>query len=167
MAIDKYTRGYIRYLHFKQAYTISKISEQTGVSRKTIRNILQDKQPAGKRITTSKLDAFKEQIQSLVEQKPGITTTLILEEICSNGFDGGRSIVYDYVAKVRHHQKEAYIPLQTLPGEQAQVDWGYCGTIYCGLFHRKLYMFCMTLSYSRYMYSMFKTIFKVPVISYR
>ena len=152
MAIDKDTRGYIRYLHFNQAYTISKISEQTSVSRKTIRDILQDKQPTGKRITTSKLDAFKEQIQSIIEQKPGITTTLILEEIRGNGFGGGRSIVYDYVAQQRHRQKEAYIPLQTLPGEQAQVDWGFCGTICCGLFHRKLYVFCMTLSYSRYMY---------------
>ena len=152
MAIDKDTRGYIRYLHFKQAYTISKISEKTGVSRKTIRDILQDKQPCDKRTTTSKLDAFKQQIQSILEQKPGMTTTLILEEIRAHGFGGGKSIVYDYVAQLRNRPKEAYIPLQTLPGEQAQVDWAQCGTICCGQHHRKLYVFCMTLSYSRYLY---------------
>jgi transposase len=152
MAIDKDTRGYIRYLHFKQAYPISKITEQTGVSRKTIRDILQDKQPCNKRTTPSKLDAFKEQIQSILAQKPGMTTTLILEAIRAQGFGGGKSIVYDYVAQLRKRQKEAYLPLQTLAGEQAQVDWAHCGTICCGQHHRKLYVFCMTLSYSRYLY---------------
>jgi transposase len=152
MAIDKDTRGYIRYLHLKQACSISHISEKTGVCRKTIRDILQDKQPLSKRMTTSKLDAFKQQIQSILQQKPQITTTLILEKIRNHGFSGGKSIVYEYVAQLRNQQKEAFIPLQTLPGEQAQVDWAHCGTSCCGQHNRKLYVFCMTLSYSRYLF---------------
>lgn len=152
MAIDKDTRGYIRYLHLKQAYSIKKISEITGVARKTIRGILQGKQPCQKRKTTSKLDAFKQQIQTMLQEKPGISTALILDKIRRAGYDGGRSILYIYVAQTRKTPKQAYIPLVTLPGEQAQVDWGHCGTICCGQHHRKLYVFCMTLSYSRYLY---------------
>jgi transposase len=152
MSIDNDTRGYIRYLHFNQHDNISHISAKTGVSRKTIKRILDGKLPRENRSQSSKLDPFKPQIQTILSEKPLMPTILILEKIRAQGYRGGRTIVYDYVLQQRTSQRPAYIPLETLPGEQAQVDWGYCDTISCGQHRRKLYVFCMSLSYSRYFF---------------
>ena len=46
-------------------------------------------------------------------------------------------------------QPEAYLRLKTLPGEQAQVDWGHFGTITIGRATRPLMAFVMVLSWSR------------------
>lgn len=44
---------------------------------------------------------------------------------------------------------EAYLRLRTLPGEQAQVDWGHFGHLAVGRARRPLMAFVMVLSYSR------------------
>ena len=152
MTINKDTRGFIRYLHFNEEQKISAISKKTGVSRKTVRTILDGKQLQEERMKGSKLDPFITQIQAILAEKPLIPTVLILDKIRASGYDGGRTILYEYVFKLRTKQKPAFVPLEMLPGEQAQVDWGHCGTISCGQHKRKLYVFCMTLSYSRYSY---------------
>jgi transposase len=46
-------------------------------------------------------------------------------------------------------QAEAYLRLRTLPGEQAQVDWGHFGHLTIGQARRPLMAFVMVLSYSR------------------
>jgi hypothetical protein len=44
---------------------------------------------------------------------------------------------------------EAFLRLKTLPGEQAQVDWGHFGKLTIGRAQRELLAFVMVLSYSR------------------
>jgi hypothetical protein len=44
---------------------------------------------------------------------------------------------------------EAYLRVKTLPGEQAQVDWGHFGKLTVGRAQRHLSAFVMVLSYSR------------------
>jgi hypothetical protein len=44
---------------------------------------------------------------------------------------------------------EAYLRIKTLPGEQAQVDWGHFGKLTIGRAQRPLLAFVMVLSYSR------------------
>ncbi len=61
--------------------------------------------------------------------------------------------------------------LHTLPGEEAQVDFGYIGTLNVGGKTRKAWVFIMVLSYSRYMYAKItldqsvKTFIRLPGIS--
>jgi hypothetical protein len=50
---------------------------------------------------------------------------------------------------------EAYLRLRTLPGEQAQVDWGYFGKLRIGRAERALWGFVMVLSYSRHIFLRF------------
>src|SRR5262249_37561261 len=50
---------------------------------------------------------------------------------------------------------EAYLRLRTLPGEQAQVDWGHFGKIRIGRALRRLFCFVMVLSYSRQIFLRF------------
>jgi transposase len=44
---------------------------------------------------------------------------------------------------------EAYLRLRSLPGEQAQVDWGHFGHLVIGRARRPLMAFVMLLSWSR------------------
>jgi transposase len=68
-----------------------------------------------------------------------------------------------YRGQVRHFREivgrmrpktsaEAFLRLRTLPGEQAQVDWGHFGHIEYGKARRPLMAFVMVLSYSRAVY---------------
>jgi hypothetical protein len=50
---------------------------------------------------------------------------------------------------------EAYLRLSTLPGEQAQVDWGIFGKLRIGNAERTLSCFVMVLSWSRAVYARF------------
>jgi hypothetical protein len=49
----------------------------------------------------------------------------------------------------------AYLRLRTLPGEQAQVDWGHFGSIQIGRAKRPLMAFVMALSWSRQIFLRF------------
>ncbi len=67
------------------------------------------------------------------------------------GYDGGISLVKDYVHRIRPRPREAFLTLAFAPGEVAQVDWGEWGTIAVGE-TRRLSFFVMVLAYSRQLY---------------
>ncbi len=53
----------------------------------------------------------------------------------------------DYVRTIRPKKREAYLRIETGPGEEAQIDWGLFGDYFgCG---RILSCFAFVLSYSR------------------
>lgn len=100
----------------------------------------------------SKLDPYKKDITELLDRYKNISAERIYEEIKKKGYYGKISILRDYLRSIREKKKEAYVRIETLPGEQAQVDWLDCGTIKIGEYTRKLSCFVMVLSYSRLIY---------------
>ncbi|MGH8523226.1 MAG: IS21 family transposase [Gammaproteobacteria bacterium] len=100
---------------------------------------------------TSKLDPFKPEIIRLLETHP-YSAVQILQRLREAGFDGGYTIVKDYVSTVRPKRAPAFLTLAFAPGEAAQVDWGEYGTIPVGATRRRLSFFVMVLCYSRLMY---------------
>ena len=102
-------------------------------------------------VRVSKLDAFKGQIVRWLDTHP-YSAQQILQRLRELGFEGGRSIVKDYVARIRPRAQPAFLKLDFAPGECAQVDWGEWGTIAVGNTRRRLSLFVMVLCYSRRMY---------------
>jgi len=102
----------------------------------------------------SKLDAYKERIRKYLNTHE-YSAAQIFRMIKEDGYDGGGSILREYVANVRPQKHTAYLTLNFAPGESAQVDFGYCGTIPVGDENRRLYVFMMTLCYSRMIYAEF------------
>jgi transposase len=100
---------------------------------------------------TSRLDPFKAQVVRLLESHP-YSGQQIFQLLREQGFTGGRTIVADYVCKVRPRQREAFLKLSFAPGECAQVDWGEYGSVGVGSTRRRLSFFVMVLCYSRMMY---------------
>ncbi len=136
----------------KSAYAIAKelgVAENT--VKKYIRRQVTDHGLKG-REKGSKLDAFKPEIHLMLSQ--GIfNCVVLLEKLQKKGYDGGITILKDYV---RHFRPARNAPAvrryETLPGKQAQMDWGIIHYIdENGTLH-KAPAFVMILGYSRVKY---------------
>jgi transposase len=92
----------IRDLHSK-AFNTSEIARVIGHDRKTVRKYLNlETAPEFQKRPTrpSKLDPYKPYIIEKLNEGP-YSTAYLLREIQKMGFDGGRTIVKDFVGKVR------------------------------------------------------------------
>ena len=146
----------IKTLHLK-GYNKTQIGQMLNIDRKTVRKVLrseegckEDKQ-TGRGVWPSVLDKHMEYISTQIAK--GISITRIHQGLSTDyGVSCAYTTVRDYVSKIRKTQPEAYMVLFSLPGEEAQVDFGYIGTINVNGKPRKAWVFVMSLSYSRYMY---------------
>lgn len=109
----------------------------------------------------SKLDPYRERIAELLAEYPDIRVTRILEELQAEGFEGGYTILREYVRKVRPKpHKKRYRRVETAAGEQAQADW----SPYELADGSPLYAWSVVLSYSRYQYMAFTTDMRQPTL---
>ena len=74
----------------------------------------------------SKLDPYKPQLQAWMNQ--GIfNCEALLERLQKFGYDGGKSILKDYVHPYRPAKSAPAVQRYETPkGKQAQMDWGIC-----------------------------------------
>ena len=93
----------VRRLHFVRGLSIREIHRRTGLHRATIRNaIASDEAPRYERAAAgSKLDPFKDEIHRLLKADPKLPGQRVRELIAPLGFDGGKTIVDDYLREVR------------------------------------------------------------------
>jgi len=154
--IDYETFMKIKSYHEKDGLNCNQIAAITGLSFKTVDKWLNEKRYRMRKSAdiSSKLDPFKNQIVQMLEKHP-YTAAQILLRIKENGFDGGYTIVKDYVRKVRPPKTRAFLKLSFAPGECAQVDWASYGSVTVGKTCRRLSFFVMVLCYSRMMYAEF------------
>ena len=151
MTIDKETRAEILRLYHAEKWKIGTIARQLGVHHSTVRRVIEDaEEPRPQRRRPSKLDPFMPFIQQTLEEYPKLPASRLYEMVCGRGYQGSQSHFRRMIAPMRPRPAaEAYLRLKTLPGEQAQVDWGHFGTVKIGRAERPLMGFVMVLSYSR------------------
>ncbi len=104
----------------------------------------------------SKAAPFHDKIEDLLGKN--CTAQVIFERLRDNyGFDGGYDSVKRYVRKIRRLNPEAYLRIEVNPGEEVQIDFGYCGMMLDPLQDRlrKVWCFVMVLSFSRHMFAEF------------
>ena len=116
----------LRREHFVRGVSIKALARRTGLSRNTIRAALRSSEPpVYRRVPAgSKLDQFKDEIHRLLKQEPEMPGQRVRELIEPLGFDGGKTIVDDYLREVR----PLFAPPRTFqrtvyrPGEICQFD---------------------------------------------
>jgi len=93
----------IRRLHFVRGLSMREIHRRTGLHQDTIsRAIHSDEPPVYRRAPAgSKLDPFRDEIHRLLKADPRLPGQRIRELIAALGFDGGKTIVDDYLREVR------------------------------------------------------------------
>ncbi len=151
--IDYETYCKILQLHQQHELKPSQIASTLGLDVRTVLYWLEEGTYRSRKLQqrTSKLDPYKPQILLHME-KYGYTSAQMFRMIKEQGYDGGVTILKDYMAKIRPRRTTPYLTLSFAPGECAQVDWGHYGTIRVGSTRRKLRFFVMVLCYSRMMY---------------
>lgn len=144
----------IRRLYFIEHLSMRRIAKVMHLDRKTVARAIRMEVYHGRKNVRrcSKLDPYEKDISELLEKYNLLSAERIYEEIKKKGYSGKISILRDYLSRIRDSKKEAYLRIETLPGEQAQVDWLDSGSIKIGEHYRKLSCFVMVLSYSRLMY---------------
>jgi transposase len=145
---------------YQRGLCISEIAEITGHNRRTIRKIVNgpvSPPPQKRKLRQSKLDPFVPHLKKRIDDGV-LNCSKLLDEIQKQGYQGGKSLVKDFVQPYREaRQAQATVRYETEPGEQAQVDWGHFGFIEHNGRQCRLYVFVMTLGWSRAMYIEFTT----------
>jgi len=127
-----------------------KIARALRLDRTTVSKYLVDPEPVRIVVTKpSKLDPFKDLIQELLEKDRDVFATVIHQRIKARGFDGGLTILKDYLRTIRPKPKEPFIRFESRPGEQFQLDWGHFGSLVYGNTSRKLYALAVIECHSR------------------
>lgn len=143
----------IRRLYFAEHWPVGTIAAQLHVHHETVRRAL-GLLPAGapgRRIERlSLLDPYRDFIAGQLALYPRLRATRIYDMIAERGYTGSMRTVRRHVAQVRPEPApKAYLRLDPLPGEQAQVDWAYLGKLQVSGGERALWVFLMVLSHSR------------------
>ena len=137
----------------RQRLTVAQTARALALSPRTVAKWagVQQFRPRAGVARVSKLDAFKGQIVRWLDAHP-YSAQQIFQRLREAGYRGGRTIVSDYVQRIRPRRPQAFLKLDFAVGEAAQVDWGEYGTIAVGSTRRRLSFFLMVLCYSRRMY---------------
>jgi hypothetical protein len=116
----------LRREHFVRGVSIKELMRRTGLARNTIRAALRSSEPPTFKCPErpSKLDPFKEEICELLRVDAGMPGVRVRELIEPLGYDGGKTIVDDYLREVRPLFKKARTHQRTVyrPGEVCQWD---------------------------------------------
>jgi len=151
-------RAEIRRLYYAEHWRVGTIATTLGVHHDTVRHAIEADRfiRPGAQIRPSALDPYKPFVLATLEQYPRLRATRLYEMLGARGYAGSAVQVRRWVRTVRPAARaEAYLRLETLPGEQGQVDWGNFGALPIGRARRVLSCFVLVLSWSRAVYARF------------
>ena len=145
-------------LYHAEKWRVGTLARQLGVHHNTVRRILAQagQAPGLATVRPSMVEPFVPLIQATFEKYPTLRASRLYAMVRERGYTGGPDHFRHVVARYRPAPvAEAYLRLRTLPGEQAQVDWGHFGKLHVGRAERALWGFVMVLSYSRQIFLRF------------
>jgi transposase len=139
-------------------WKVGTIAAQLGIHRDVVRRVLGLLTPQPRPEQMPLLIApYDEFIQETLKKYPRLRSTRILDMIKDRGYRGSERTLRRFVTTVRPTPtSEAFLRLDPLIGEQAQVDWAHVGQIPVpGGGSRSLWLFVMVLAWSRAMWGEF------------
>lgn len=145
-------------LYHAERWRIGTIATQLNLHRDTVARVLAlaGLPPIEPAQRASMIDPYMPFIRQTLETFPKLTATRLYEMVQQRGYLGSASRFRQQIALCRPRPvAQAYLRLRTLPGEQAQCDWGHFGHIQIGQARRPLMAFVMVLSWSRQVFLQF------------
>jgi transposase len=141
----------IRRLHYAEHWKRGTICQQLSVHPDAVERALtrhgpQPRQPA----TETLLSPYLGFIDETLQRYPRLVATRLCEMLRERGYQGSLRTLRRHLQTARPEPtREAFLRVETLPGEQAQVDWAYVGHMPVPGGERKLWLFVIVLAYSR------------------
>lgn len=156
MTVDRETEMEIRRLYFSEHWKRGTIVSQLGVHSDVVERVIGPLGPAPKNADPrpSMLDPYQGFVLETLNRYPGLVSTRIYDMIVERGYTGSLRTLRRYVLPNRPSvPREVYVRVETLAGEQSQIDWAHVGHIRVKGGVRPLYCFVLLLRYSRAMWA--------------
>lgn len=136
---------------------IRRVAREFGVSRNTVRKYLGEAEPRRKTAKVRRRPVFEAvfpRLEALIEEwtprtegKQKLTAARLHEELRSEGFTVGCTLVQEVLRERRRQAAEVYVPLVHRPGDEAQIDF-FDVRVDVGGERRRAWMFVLRLMYS-------------------
>lgn len=138
-------------LYHAEGWRVGTIADQLSVHHEVVQRVLrQDGVPPSKILRPSQIDVYVPFVQRTWEKYPKLPSSALWRMCKRRGYRGAQDHFTRTAKPYRPRKKaEAFLRLKTLPGEQAQVDWGHFGHVQIGGARRALMAFVLVLSWSR------------------
>ncbi|MGE0397193.1 MAG: IS21 family transposase [Kofleriaceae bacterium] len=144
-------------LHYAEHWPVGTIATQLSAHPDQVRRVLGlvDRR-ATSPIRARLVDPYRPFIDEQLARYPKLRATRLYDMLRERGYPGSVRTLREFVATVRPRpRREPYLLTETLPGEQAQVDWAYIGKLAFPGGERALWLFVMVLGHSRAMWGEF------------
>jgi len=159
MTVAAEVEAEIARLFHAEHWKVGTIVAQLGVHEDVVRRVLGLLRPPAERAPRPPLlvAPFTDFINQTLAKYPRLRSTRLLDMLKERGFRGSERTLRRFVMMVRPAPKrEAFLRLDPLIGEQAQIDWAHVGQIPVqGGGSRSLWLFVMVLAWSRAMWGEF------------
>lgn len=158
VTVDDYES--IRKAYYVEGQSIREICRRLHHSRRLIRKAIDHAQPEGYRLKQERpatvLAAYKTKIDELIKEsdqaprKQRYTGHKVYQLLQAEGYQGCEGSVHNYVSQQRKAKKkrQAFLPLEFEPGQDAQVDWGEA-VAEIGGERQKVQIFVMHMNHSK------------------
>lgn len=153
--LDAATVAEIRRLYYAEHWKVGTICSQLNVHADAVRRALRREpgqmapSPPRRRLS----DPYLPWLTETLQRYPRLRATVLYRMLQERGYTGSVQQLRRVLRPLRPKpSKEAFLRVESLPGEAAQVDWADFGSVTIGRARRRLSAFVMTLSYSRALY---------------
>jgi transposase len=156
--ISKEREGEVLRLYHAEKWPIGTIARQLGLHHTTVQRVLTQSGIADKSASprASIVDPYVPFMLEVLAKYPKLHASRLFHMVRERGYSGRPDHFRRLVGRLRPRPAaEAFLRLHTLPGEQAQVDWGHFGKVQIGAAKRTLWAFVMVLSWSRQIFLRF------------
>lgn len=157
--IPQLTRFKVQTL-VEAGHTLDDVSKRTGVSKRTVCRIVKEptindvddnaernKRKIGRK---SKTITYSDLVEKELKEDPGLLTVELLRLARNQGYDGGKSVFYELVSKLRPKAVKYSMRFEGLPGEFSQHDFGEVNITFINGSTKKIHFFASRLKYSRW-----------------
>jgi len=144
-------------LHYAEHWRVGTIATQLGTHPDVVRRVLGIGAPrAPSQLRPRLVDPYRELIDDTLRRYPKLRATRLYDMLRERGYTGAVRTLREYVALVRPKpRRDVYLATETMPGEQAQIDWAYVDKIPVPGGERALWLFVMVLAHSRALWGEF------------
>jgi transposase len=126
MTVPTDVEGEILRLHYGEHWPAGTIAAQLNLHADVVRRVLghtADDEPGKVFRRSSMLEPYSAFIDQTLREYPTLRSTRFYDMLRERGFTGSPRTVRSYVGRVRPQPTpDAFLRIETLPGEQAQID---------------------------------------------
>ena len=137
----------------KQAKEKGWLEQEELVAPAALEDALRESVGSGVAGPPSGVEPYREFVKAKREE--GVELQALLGLLREEGYEGSYSSLRRFASRIEKKRPAVYVRVETSPGEEAQVDFGYAGPFYDPTSERmrKAWVFVMTLGYSRHQYA--------------